>query len=192
MKKLKELNEKFIKLTSSITPIFILLLSCSSSVVTLKDSKTDPEFEPYIQEFKYILGNSPLVSIVDNTKIIFGDLEKNEKYNIAGVCKNMLWTYPTIEIDKTTWKTLDFDEKNMLIVHELGHCVCKRLHTELSTNGFAAFFEKIAHSLGLISKRGYLKDNCPVSLMHPTDIQWECNRRHNDYYIKEMREECGG
>jgi hypothetical protein len=55
------------------------------------------------------------------------------------------------------------EAKYALVLHELGHCVLDRSHVE-----------------------GYLKDNCPKSLMHPSDGLFGCFFKNQDYYLREL------
>jgi hypothetical protein len=70
----------------------------------------------------------------------------------------------TISINKLHWKFLSEWSKIMLIAHELIHCECRKGHTS-----------------------GRRWDDCPISIMHPTDGGDYCNKRYKKQYIKEMQ-----
>jgi hypothetical protein len=62
-----------------------------------------------------------------------------------------------------------------------------RMHTETTEEkGFAYFIERILLKLGLVERKGYLKDGCPASYMHPYTLSEDCINKHYYYYLKEL------
>lgn len=168
----------------------ILLLfiqtSCSSVEIRMvkKHKGIDPSFKPYIEEFKYLSRGKVKDKDFEGLSIGFRDYAKN--VNTVGTCH---YTVFEIDINKKWWNSYyrSFEEKYELIFHELGHCVLKRGHTEIpSHNGFLAWLERIGFRLGLFSQKGYLKDGCPASIMHPYTLSQTCMNRHYYYYINEL------
>lgn len=83
-------------------------------------------------------------------------------------------TYPVIGectpgshvvVDPSDWAKLDDDQKEVLIFHELGHCVLTQGH-----------------------RAGVIPDGsgCPASIMSPYLFLGYCYKWHRDYYIHEL------
>ena len=126
---------------------------------TKNNTVTNPEFQPYINEFECYSGLS-----TRNVPISFADLSGNT----AGVCHYfrvgagpIRWGW--IEIDEPYWKTISEQQRINLIFHELGHCVLGRDHV-------------LSNSVTL----------CPTSFMHDSVIDTYCLMHNYDLYVKEM------
>lgn len=94
-----------------------------------------------------------------------------------------------IDVSKEWWNSYyrSYMEKYELIFHELGHCVLYRGHTESKNfEGFFGWIEKILFEIGIFEKKGYLKDTCPASIMHPYVLENYCFTKHFDYYMEEL------
>lgn len=78
----------------------------------------------------------------------------------VGVC------YPTnvIQLDINYWRQ-SHDEANMVIYHELGHCVLKQGHRD-----------------------GLLPDGCHASIMHSEMDTLDCYKKHRKELVREMQE----
>jgi hypothetical protein len=105
----------------------------------------------------------------------FGDL----KDGVVGVCKLMS---KKITIDRKYWFRISENSKMEIFLHEVGHCILKRYHT----NPKGSYWHDLPLSMGFIKNTGYLKDGCPTSIMHPYVLDWYCFYKHRNYYIEEL------
>jgi hypothetical protein len=88
-----------------------------------------PELQMYVQRFEaysVLYGPSGPVAIY-NLKVVFGAM-KDEKS--VGLCSLDLSGTSTVSIDKTYWDKANPVQKEVLMFHELGHCVLARDHRE--------------------------------------------------------------
>ena len=94
-----------------------------------------------------------------------------------------------IDISKKWWENnksplMRFE----LVLHEIGHCVLHRSHTErnYTSNGITKWFEDMLFSLNVIKEKDRLYDSCPASIMHPYTINEHCFKKHYLYYTEEL------
>lgn len=171
--------------------IFVFLLlatSCSAFPrITHQKKGINPEFKPYIDSYRNIIGKNKYQSKFDNLSMNFKNLENG----VVGKCWWLLSGGFEIEIDLDWWYSHIFNPlaKEFLIYHELEHCIRYRMHTDRKSEikNIVDFFEEIAYRMGLISKPGYLNDGCPASLMHSYVMEYWCREKHYSYYIREMQ-----
>lgn len=135
----------------------ILFFLCTLSYITGcgKLGSIEEETRPYLDVFKGLAAARGLDLDYDELSISFADL----KDNIAGTC----YSNGHIDIDPEIWKRYGDDEREVLIFHELGHCLLNRGHTS-----------------------GNFSDNAPVSIMNPTIMYPVFYRRRKDYYRSEL------
>ena len=175
--------------------IFILILilfstSCSSNTKNISSYRIDPEFNPYIDEYKNIINskftdNKELYDYrLDKLKINFAKLDDK----VMGECSWNFFVDRSIEINKKHWQNATFIGKKFLIYHELEHCVRYRshTHTKKENTDFWDYIEELAQKLGIIDKKGFFEDGCPDSIMYPYDTSEYCNEAHYNEYIEEM------
>ena len=92
--------------------------------------------------------------------------------------------HPTMVSGAKTYNNL---WKKELVYHELGHCLLGKNHSEKTlSDGFVGTVERFAFNIGWWTPKGYLKDKCPASLMHPYMVGPYCFGKHYDYYIAEF------
>lgn len=136
-----------------------LLLSVSSMIVgcgkfrAVNIGIVDPEFEPYVEMF---LDHANISSI--NVDMYFNDLTGN----VIGVCKTR-GSEKKIEIDIMWWSSASELDREIVIFHELGHCVLGQGHRNFR-----------------------LSDGCRGSIMDEYHIGAYCYDKHYDHYIGEM------
>lgn len=127
--------------------------SYRSSVITT----TDPEFEPFIEEFENLSGEKVTLPVG------FGKLDP--KY--AGVCYRSLSNGTPIQswiiIDKEYWFKITWYQQVNLIFHELGHCVLNRDHVKSDS----------------VSR-------CPTSFMYEQIMSTQCIQDHYEEYLREL------
>lgn len=176
--------------------MFILFSGCTTAQMKEpeQEDKKKPgihkEFDPYVD--KFIKASKGIVDKSDFKHTYIGF--KNFEGTTAGTC----WAYPVfdglhvyfaheIEIDRGFWSYATDLEKEELMFHEFGHCYLFRPHTEVSPKkGFVGFMERLLFKLGILDKKGYLKDGCPASYMHPYTLSDKCIKDHYEYYIDEL------
>lgn len=86
--------------------------------------------------------------------------------NTYGRCYNETLTTPAyIVINPVLWKTMDSNHKELVILHELGHCVLKREH-----------------------KINMFPHGCPRSIMfyYANETMKKCYKEHKMYYQHEL------
>lgn len=175
--------------------LFLLLLtSCSSESirVTPKQPGVDYVFSPYIDDYWHIINTKH-----NKYRHIYDQRIKKLSINFTnlggsaiGRCHWLLNGEFEIEIDKGYWDRANFLSKKFLIYHELEHCIRFRMHTheDLYIANFWKYIEYLGQLLGLLPRKGYFRDGCPNSIMHPNDAGEWCHFAHHDAYIDEMIE----
>jgi len=144
-----------------------------------KFSNVDSEFLYFNNKF-FLLTNA---KSIDNLTMGFYPL--GEDYN--GVCFTTPDNKKEIVIDPNYWQVSSDLMKEMLIAHELGHCVCNREHTSYEDlKWYDHFFSRILSE----KINGFLYDGCPDSLMHYSDFPEFCYIKHFMYYWTEMFDAC--
>lgn len=134
-----------------------LFISCSTTEV-LKKQEIEKEFIPYVLSFEKYSGKQ-----VEAIRIRFANLDYMPK--VTGICYRTKFKLgiSTIKIDSYYWEKATDNEKEMLIWHELGHCVLNKDHN---------------NSIG---NRG-----CPISIMYFSGFPEFCYVNYKRHYIKEL------
>jgi len=104
----------------------LLLSGCAKDEVVF----VEKEFEIFIDKFKEeaTLRSVNIDEKLDEISIILGEIED---VSVSGTCKP---NEKTIIIDSFSWNRLNFERREHLIFHELGHCVLERnFHKETKT-----------------------------------------------------------
>jgi hypothetical protein len=155
--------------------------------VTTEIEGIDPTFEPYIQEYRKIIGEDKYPKKFENLHMNFAEF----KDEAVGRCWWLLNGYE-IQIDRTWWDSYWTTPyaKQFLVYHELEHCIRKRMHSNRKgkIEHPVDFFEEVLFYMGIIDKPGYLYDGCPASLMHSHVMSNRCREKHYGYYLKEIRD----
>jgi len=106
----------------------------------------DPEFQTYIERFEKVSGEMGEPIRIADLSVRFGATERPTE---TGACAWNENETPTITINPDTWEKRKSDsDRQLILFHELGHCVLKRNHDS----------EFVANS------------GKPLSLMYPTLI----------------------
>jgi Zn-dependent protease with chaperone function len=82
-------------------------------------------FVPFVTEFERVAGQQGQNLTISDLIVEFGD---TPSMNETGVC---IWSSdetPRVVINQRIWATLNDDDREEVIFHELGHCVLQRLH----------------------------------------------------------------
>jgi len=154
-------------------PFLSLLFTLISCAITKPSPNHSPEdFQSYIARFEALWGNK--VSGVD---ISIGTIY-NENLSVstkaAGVCIRTI--RPVIIFNVLMWDMFSDFYKEMLVFHELGHCVLNRNHPD---------------QYEVYQVPNFLKhSSCPYSLMDSNRTERtmteSCYRLYRDYYILEL------
>jgi len=132
---------------------FTISAVLGASCALLPIRGVEEEFEPYVQRFK-AEGLKYNVDISDK-RIIISLIELEQP--TVGQCRKSLFLPPIVVIDKFFWAWANDTEKEMLVFHELAHCLLGQMD----------------HRMG-------------KTLMTPF-MAYEFNyRKERDYYLKEM------
>ena len=94
--------------------------------------------------------------------------DRGVKMTILGSCHSVLLLFPEIDINKKTWKYMNWTDKFFLVAHELYHCECKG-------------FEHI---------NDLLPDRCPKHYMHKTSASFWCVKKHRQMYMNQIAKGC--
>ena len=136
----------------------VILSVMLNSCVTWHEKSVDDTMKPYKDSF--LVDMQMLDEHFKGLDIKFLSLSDS----IVGQCNPFT---KKITIDPTYFFKANEKQKSALIYHELGHCVCDKVHYDKK-----------------------LKDGCPKSLMYQ-NIPWNsCLQTHWNYYIIELRERC--
>lgn len=116
----------------------ILLLFLFSSLVScaLMPSKRNILVEPYLKEFEYQTGCKVLIPIEFGHFLI----DKKKGTKVVGMCYGfkMPMIFRKIVLDTEDWNGSTSDEREAVLIHELGHCIGSLDHDDrLHENNFA-------------------------------------------------------
>jgi len=139
-----------------------------------KQYSVPAEVEPYVQRFRDETQRRGQKPVTDNLIVAFGGTKGSDA---CGQCLLEMGKTPriTLSTDAYCWKNASENERECLVLHELGHCLLNRGHR---TNRFA--------------------NGAYVSLMNPNDRAVYatcaypigndvCDRRpRRDYYLDEL------
>lgn len=118
------------------------------------------EFAPYVQSFEDQASAHGQTVKVTNLIIQFGPMESSLERGLCEIDGN---NTPTITIDQAAWETMDENQREPLIYHELGHCVLHRNHTAVQ-----------------------MAPGVPTSIMNPYTIPDYTYAAYRDHYLAEL------
>ena len=117
----------------------LFLFSLIGCAPPIHSRSIESEFSGIVARFKVdALSNG--LNIKDNSLVIrFDNVSEKFPSNIGetvGVCQFLIddneVQYPSVSIDKEFWNNLDDSRREVLIYHELGHCLLWQDHREHS------------------------------------------------------------
>lgn len=175
--------------------IVILIASCASIYRPFNQHQNiDPSFSSYVDEI--IRGSKGKIVRQDFRHITMAFVDEiGFDYGNIGVC---WWTLTggEIEIDRNAWAGKSEMARMSLIYHEVGHCLCNRMHTFTITrnswykntlNALGDFLEAI----GWAEKIGQFEgSSCPNSLMYASHISDSCLFLYYKEYMEEFYNKC--
>lgn len=139
----------------------ILLAGCSVvNTLVVQDYGevyVDSEFRPLVELFNREASDRGIQDANKPMSITF-DLVDDDP-DVIGAC--MIGVYKSkIKIKTNSWRAMTDEEKEMLIFHELGHCVLGRKHCDVKSNGIpiSIMYPNILVSGQYRNSRKYLLD----------------------------------
>lgn len=126
-----------------------------------KKPDIDSELASYVQYFEDAAKTYNVDITIKNLSVSF--VESFPVQGWVGLCESGKGITKYVSIHREYFEKAPPEVKYALVIHELGHCVVGKSHVE-----------------------GYMSDNCPKSVMHPSDGLLGCFFKHQDYYFKEL------
>lgn len=100
----------------------MLVSACGAKIVSI-----EPQYIKYVKEFEN-------QSSTTNNKVIVDDLVVRTRDDLGGSilaqCRMYSVFTPLIVVSKKYWVTMSETEREMVMFHELGHCILNRGHNE--------------------------------------------------------------
>ena len=137
----------------ALTGLALALSACGRE----KKVEVDAQFDSQVTTFKKLSNGS---AQIDDLVVKFGDTGSPRA---RGVCKLSDDAPPTVVINKATWDVISDEEREELILHELGHCVLKRKHKDATR-----------------------PDGAPESIMYPYSMLPEEYEKYKVEYHEEL------
>ena len=121
--------------------IALIIVSCTDSTATVGFVSDDeffpnvmPELRPFFISFEEAA--SARGFDIDLTELgVTGNIVELGNNSVAGVCRHLDDQPSRIAVDIDAWVRADEDFKELIVFHELGHCVLNQDHRDDSTNG---------------------------------------------------------
>jgi hypothetical protein len=137
---------------------------------THRHKKSEPELMEYIKLVNiYSRGRMGDMDVSIGFVPNYGYTDDNGlKRTILGSCHSVLLVSPEIDINKTTWKYMNWSDRFLLVAHELYHCECR---------GFK-HINKV------------FSDGCPKHYMHKTSASTWCVDKYMKRYLKQIKKGC--
>lgn len=92
-----------------------------------------------------------------------------------------------ITIDPTYWSHFTRVSRMTTIFHELGHCLCNRVHDYGNGTEYGKGDESKKDPA---RKDGFFSDGCPISVMYPIIVEDRCFLSHYTDYVNEIFQRC--
>lgn len=113
--------------------LLLLLTACDKKQAALLDAKiypdTDQRLWPYFAKFESEAARHNM-PIDLNAINIRGSIQEIPVEDIVGLCNNSSENSNQVLIDEGFWNRSSDVSKEMIIFHELGHCVLQRSHLD--------------------------------------------------------------
>lgn len=171
--------------------VFFILVSCVTH-----PSKPYPEYPGVDKQIKPIvdlyLRLSARKHIVFHHVITIG-FKKIKNTSIIGET-HYGHTWREIDIDEDFWNNSTAVSKITLVLHELTHGYCYRMHDygdgKEYPNALRLYLHEVINLIIKYDENGMLEDGCPASIMFPIVLSDYCMTAHNKFYLDEMFERC--
>jgi hypothetical protein len=184
--------------------IYILMAtvaSCAQPPMKGHTVKEKPNFSTEITDPQIKVITNEYFRLSDRNDIVFSNkvsigFSKIDRGSVIGTC-SFQRTFREIDLDEGYWARSTWASKVALIYHELTHCYCERGHDfgdgeNYPDNTIESIIERILvkQPLTPLKPAGYMDDNCPESIMHPTILDDDCFLKHYQHYTTEMFARC--
>lgn len=170
--------------------LFIIINStaCASSFLRLNHihSGIDPEFQQQYDYFYFLTEAKQIeltIGFVDDIYMPFNQM-------ILGTSNRVILGGNEIDINRKYWKTLSYAERDLLILHEMGHAVCKLAHSDYNPNPVISILESVLVLLGQMTIRDNFPDGCPSNAMSTLMPSTMCIQKHYIAYMISLQEGC--
>lgn len=145
--------------------VVLLLAGCGRAA----SPEERAEFAPYLQRFsEYSKQFGRSIRAESEVTVIFAPLPSRH----LGVCQEGFWQTPRVEINRTTWELANESSREILVFHELGHCLLGRGH--LDNQVAVASLDRGSSVL------------IPVSLMSSHALSSAIYDDYKSYYLDEL------
>jgi hypothetical protein len=147
-----------------------------------------PDFRATAKYFESLTGkklDDITIGYVDEV-LPFG----NDKYVTIGLANAVIPKGAEIDIGFYDYIYLSPEQKDWLILHELGHAVCHLPHTDYNENKLVNFFEKIAVFINLMVIEQPYGDGCPSHMMTTYMPNERCAKKHYMNYMVTLQQGC--
>ncbi len=108
--------------------MFSSLYGCAPAEVSVVERLSLGEFESYVHEFETITSELGRPIQVRSLEVVM--VEALPTDHEAGHCTTSAVTVPRIEILRSEWESKTETGRQVLMLHELGHCILGRSHIE--------------------------------------------------------------
>lgn len=140
-------------------PVSVTILTIFILLTTACGRLELGEFAPYVQTFQEESRTRGKEVSVTNLVIQREALSPK----IRAQCRSKVLAAPVIAVNGVIWDSSTEEDREALLMHELGHCI-----------------------LGLDHKEGELEDGSPKSLMRSVSPYGKSYKIHRDYYLDEL------
>lgn len=121
-------RNNFIIKTTVLLLLCIATTACGRAFETLEPTFVDPELAPYLEQYssykEQATGSSSYREVTLKFKVLGSD--------IIGLCTRFSTGKRIVEIDPFFWDAAGEDRRDILILHEMGHCDLNREHVSNS------------------------------------------------------------
>lgn len=123
----------------------------------------DNELQPYVESFIKEAASQGKEVVNYDTDVVFSDTLVNTSPNAVAEC-GKAEGFKVIHVKKSNWDASDAIVREVVMFHELGHCLLDRVHVNSNIPN----------------------TNMPGSVMYPYVLKSTLYASHRDYYMFEM------
>lgn len=153
------------KILVMFTLVTLLFSSCYPDPQVGNDgAQTNISLDKFYADFEYEASLRGVDINIENLDLI-SRIEEIEEEGVAGTCHFNSHQSNIVTIDQSFWNSASSNQKEMVVFHELGHCVLGRDHREEENN-----------------------ENACLSIMNSgtTGCQIFYNETNREYYLDEL------
>ncbi len=147
--------------------ILITLISCVEQIPVNTTRDIDLELIEFVSFAEYEL------DVHIDYPIVFGEIEENVGQQVLGQCRSRGGEPIHIYINEDRWDRLSYNQKQILILHEIGHCSFDLDHEHSNIIDLGETF------------------TCPQFIMQEHAFNWNiadtCYENNMDFYIDQIR-----